>query len=59
MKLNSFAGIGLIGGISFVFLALGALGGCSAIEVGLGLRMRLDKGGGVGDTLSRSWIGPG
>jgi hypothetical protein len=43
MKLNSFAGIGLIGGISFVFLALGALGGCSAIEVGLGLRMRLDK----------------
>jgi hypothetical protein len=33
----------LIGRVSFAFLALGALGGCSAIEVGLGLRLRLDK----------------
>src|ERR1700733_13653615 len=43
MKLISFAGFGCIGRVSFVFLALDALIGCSSIEVGLGLRMRLDK----------------
>jgi hypothetical protein len=43
MTLHSFSGVRLIRGISFVFLALGALAGCSSIEVGLGLRMRLDK----------------
>jgi hypothetical protein len=43
MKLISFAGVRLIGQVSLVFLALDALAGCSSIEVGLGLRMRLDK----------------
>jgi hypothetical protein len=43
MKLISFAGIRLIGQFSLVFLALDALVGCTSIEVGLGLRMRLDK----------------
>jgi hypothetical protein len=43
MTLHSFSGVKLIRGVSFFFLALGALAGCSSIEVGLGLRMRLDK----------------
>jgi len=32
-----------IGRVGLAFLIVSALGGCSAIEVGLGLRMRLDK----------------
>src|ERR1700674_303366 len=43
MKLILFTGVRWIGRVSFVFLALDALIGCSSIEVGLGLRMRLDK----------------
>jgi hypothetical protein len=43
MKLQSFADVALIGRVCLVFLGLGALSGCASIEVGLGLRMRLDK----------------
>jgi hypothetical protein len=43
MKLISFAGVRLTGRVGCVFLALNALAGCSSIESGLGLRMRLDK----------------
>jgi hypothetical protein len=43
MKLILFAGVRLIGRVSFVFMALDALVGCSSIEIELGLRMRLDK----------------
>ena len=43
MTLHLPSGVRLITGVSFVFLVLGVLAGCSSIEVGLGLRMRLDK----------------
>ena len=43
MKLQSFADVALISRVCLVFLGLGALSGCASIEVGLGLRMRLDK----------------
>jgi hypothetical protein len=43
MQLRSFAGVVLIGRVGFAFLGLAAIGGCASIEVGLGLRMRLDK----------------
>jgi hypothetical protein len=43
MKSLSFADVALVSRVCLVFLGLGALGGCASIEVGLGLRMRLDK----------------
>jgi hypothetical protein len=43
MKFQSVVNVGLIGRVCLVLLGLGALGGCASIEVGLGLRMRLDK----------------
>lgn len=43
MKLTSCTRVKLIGRVCPGFLALGAVAGCSAIEVGLGLRTRLDK----------------
>jgi hypothetical protein len=54
MKLQSYSEVRSIGGVGFVFLVLGAFAGCSSIEVGLGLRMRLDKVAvtGVSATLS-------
>jgi hypothetical protein len=43
MKSRWFADVSLICRVCLVFLGLGAVGGCASIEVGLGLRMRLDK----------------
>jgi hypothetical protein len=43
MQLRSFSGVVLIGRAALVFLGITVLGGCASLEVGLGLRMRLDK----------------
>jgi hypothetical protein len=43
MKSRWFADVSLICRVCLVFLGFGAVGGCASIEVGLGLRMRLDK----------------
>jgi hypothetical protein len=43
MKLQSIAGVASLGRVCLVFLGIVALGGCESIEVGLGMRMRLDK----------------
>jgi hypothetical protein len=43
MKFRSFARVVLAGRVCLMFLGLAALGGCAFIEVGLGMRMRLDK----------------
>lgn len=43
MKLTSCTRVKLIGRVCLGLLALSAVAGCSAIEVGLGLRTRLDK----------------
>src|ERR1700726_1248304 len=43
MKFQSFARVVLVGRVCLMFLGIAALGGCASIEVGLGMRMRLDK----------------
>jgi hypothetical protein len=43
MKLHSFVDVSLIGPVCLSVLGVAFLGGCTSIEIGLGLRMRLDK----------------